>query len=101
MGETRRAVYQTETDKNDLRNFLFLYSHISDLVCHEAIFEFEPQQILKAKTCPKTRKRKDVPALRIQTQVQKTKALPRRPSPRRLVEVLHIVVWKMVSPPGI
>merc|ERR1712203_1356361 len=99
MGETRRAGYQT--DKNDLWNFLFLYSHISGLVCHEArLFELEPQQILKAKTCPKTRKRKDVPALRIQTLVQKTKALPRRPSPRRL-EVLHIVVWKMVSPPGI
>merc|ERR1739844_120422 len=96
---TRQTV---ETDKNDLRNFLFLYSHISDLVCHEArLFEFEPQYILKAKTCPKTRKRKDVPALRIQTLVQKTKALPKRLSPRRLVEVLHIVVWKMVSPPGI
>merc|ERR1712172_425399 len=78
-----------------------LSSHISDLVCHEArLFEFEPQQILKAKTCPKTRKRKDVPALRIQTLAQKTKALPKRPSPRRL-EVPHIVVWKMVSPPGI
>merc|ERR1712051_353168 len=101
MGETRRAVYQT--DKNDLRNFLSILAHISDLVCHEAkLFEFEPQQILKAKTCPKIRKRKDVPALRmIQTLVQKTKALPKRPSPRQLVEVLHIVVWKMVSPPGI
>merc|ERR1712037_264458 len=97
------GVYQTETDKNDLRNFLSLYSHISDLVCHEArLFEFEPEQILKDKTCPKTRKRKDVPALRmIRTLVQKTKALPKRPSPRRLVEVLHIVAWKMVSPPGI
>merc|ERR1712150_92343 len=83
--------------------FSLFHSHISDLVCHEARhFEFEPQQILKAKTCPKTRKRKDVPALRmIQTLVQKTKALPKRPSPRRLVEVLHIVARKMVSPPGI
>merc|ERR1712021_152220 len=57
----------------------FILTYTSDLVCHEAkLFEFEPQQILKAKTCPKTRKRKDVPALRmrIQTLVQKTKAQP-------------------------
>merc|ERR1712037_158753 len=81
---------------------LSLFSHIRSSLPRGKFFEFEPQQILKAKTCPKTRKRKDVPALRmIQTLVQKTKALPRRPSPRRLVEVLHIVAWKMVSPPGI